>query len=112
MSAYEIRRRRLLLTGGAIVGLTVYLLLIFTALLGRDFMAGAEGAYASAGDPGVIALGAVDEALRMGPDAPPPPRALSASLELRPTWPGIELDDAVFCPTARTPLEDRQVLRL
>ncbi|MDJ0974297.1 MAG: hypothetical protein QNJ98_07550 [Planctomycetota bacterium] len=112
MNAYETRRRRIFTTGGVLTALAVYLLLAFTAFSGRDFAAGAEGAYASAGDPGAIALSALGEALRAGPGTPPAPEPV-AGLAGMPstTTPALE-PVAGDVRALRTPVEDQQVLTL
>lgn len=113
MSTYEARRRRIVQTGGALTALVVYLLLAFTAFSGRDFATGVEGAFASAGDPGAIALTALDEALRAGPGTPPPPEALEglATLPSFPVASDVDADRDSAC-SLRSPVEDQQVLTL
>ena len=71
MTNYETNRRRIQTVGGILTALTLYLLLVFTGLSDRQLVSGSEGAYASAGDPGIMALGALNAALRGGGGAPP-----------------------------------------
>lgn len=67
MTRYERRQRWIRLTGTSLTAATLYLLFFFTALSGSDQTRGIEGAYASAGATGTVALDSVDQALRGGP---------------------------------------------
>lgn len=108
MNAMERRQRWIRTTGGSLTAITLYLLLCFTGLCGRDLTHGVEGLYASAGETSAVALESVDQALRGGTPLMPAP---AASPDIpTPTALAAVPAPAAIDAAARTPVTDGTLL--